>query len=248
MDPTTNYEQYQVPEEFQDRLNEVGGFNRYDEPNFIMVWGQGGTRESLYRAGTVWTVSNQPSYKGYRDLLIGGGTPSWCLLQWQDPIEYGTPELYYVQNLDPDTGLQTLGEYPYHGRYRLLYNLRWMERQPNGTIRFEAMPLNSFLIETIVPIIMAAKEISYLKTMAAMKDIREKEERDQLLRIEDAIRDKALPFKGAPVSYQRQGCRTALVDKKIEQMLRHMNTISYRAESLGGNKGRGLMQVDRIPD
>ena len=247
MEPTASYEQYQCPDEFQERLNEVGGLNRYDEPNFILVWGQGGTPQALYRAGGIWTPPDQPTYRGYRDLLIGGGTPSWCLLQWQDPLEYGTPELYYVQNLDSDTGLQTLGEYPYHGRYRLLYNLRWMERQPNGSIRFEAMPLNSFLINTIVPIILMAKEISRDKVMAAMKDLHEKEERDMLAKIEDAIRDKALPFHGAPVSYQKQGCRTALVDKKIEQMLKYMNTISYRANAFGGNKGRGLIQADRMP-
>jgi len=247
MDLTASYEQYQCPEEFQERLNEVGGFNRYDEPNFILVWGQGGTQEALYRAGGIWEINNQPTFKGYRDLLIGGGTPSWCLLQWQDPIEYGTPELFYIQNYDSGTGLQTLGEYPYHGRYRLLYNLRWMERTPEGKIRFEAMPLNTFLINTIVPIIMAAKEITHEKTMAAMRDLKEKEEAEQLARIEDAIRDKALPFKGNPVSYGKQGCRTALVDKKIEQMLRYMNKISYRANSLGGSKGRGLMQMDNVP-
>jgi hypothetical protein len=247
MDPTANYQQYECPEEFQERLNEVGGLNRYDEPNFKLVWGQGGCPDALFRAGGVWAPEGLPSFKGYRDLLIGGGTPSWCLLQWQDPIVYGTPELYYVQNYDPDTGLQTLGEYPYHGRYRLLYNLRWMERQPNGTIRFEAMPLNSFLINTIVPIIMAAREISHVQVMAAMRDLHEVEEKNNLSRIEDVIRDRALPFKGAPVSYQRQGCRTSLVDKKIEQMLRYMNKMSYRASSLGGNKGRGLVQMDRVP-
>ena len=241
MDPTNSYQQYMCPQEFQDRLNEVGGFNRYDEPNFKIVWSQGGEPDALYRAGGYWEAPNQPTYKGYRDLLVGGGTPSWCLLQWQDAIEYGTPELYYMQNYDEGTGLQILGEYPYSGRYRVLYNLRWMERGKNS-LKFEAMPLNSYLIDTIVPIIMEAKEISWEKTKAVLADLKAREEKAQLAKIEDAMLSSALPFKGAPVSYSRQGCRTALVDKKIEAMQRNWNKIMSRASGLAGSKGRGLLQ------
>jgi len=241
MDPTSSYQQYECPQEFQDRLNEVGGFNRYDEPNFKIVWSQGGCPEAYFRAGGVWEVPGQPTRKGYRDLLVGGGTPSWCLLQWQDAIEYGTPELYYMQNFDESTGLQLLGEYPYSGRYRVLYNLRWMERGKDG-LRFEAMPLNAYLIDTIVPIIMQAKEISWEKTKAVLADLKAREEKAQLAKIEDAMLSSALPFKGAPVSYSRQGCRTALVDKKIEAMQRNWNKIMTRASGLAGSKGRGLLQ------
>lgn len=241
MDPTFNYEKYECPQEFQDRLNEVGGFNKYDEPNFKIVWSQGGTPDALYRAGGHWTAPGQPHFKGYRDLLLGGGTPSWCLIQWQDAIEYGTPELYYMHNYDEGTGLQTLGEYPYSGRYRVLYNLRWMERTKTG-LRFEAMPLNSYLIDTIVPIIMQAKEISMERCKAAMADLKAREEKAQLSKIEDAMRDRALPWKGAPVSYGKQGCRTSLVDKKIEQMQRNMNQIMSRASIMKDYKGRGLLQ------
>lgn len=241
MDPTSSYQQYECPQEFQDRLNEVGGFNRYDEPNFKLVWSQGGSPDAYYRAGGVWEIPGQPSRRGYRDLLVGGGTPSWCLLQWQDPMEYGTPELYYMHNHDEATGYQTLGEYPYHGRYRVLYNLRWMERTKDG-LRFEAMPLNSYLIDTIVPIIMAAKEISWDKTKAVLADMKAREDAGQIAKIEEVMRDRALPFNGAPVSYGRQGCRTALVDKKIEAMQRNWNKISNRAGNLQGSKGRGLLQ------
>src|SRR5476651_1623604 len=127
--PTAKYQQYQCPQEFQDRLNEVGGLNRYDEPNFIIRWAQGGEDECYYRAGGAWHVEGLPSFVGYRDLLVGGGTPSWMLMQWQAPELYSTPELYYMQNKDEETGLQTLGEYPYSGRYTMLYNLRWTERR-----------------------------------------------------------------------------------------------------------------------
>lgn len=239
---TDNYSVNLAPEEFQERLTEIGGVNRYDEPNFIVIWSQGGGPNSTYRAGGAWDVEGLPSFTGYRDLLVGGGTPSWALLQWHDAYEYGTPEMYYIQNLDEDTQLQTLGEYPYIGRYQMLYNLRWSERVGPAEIKFEAMPLNSYLLETIVPIIMAAKDISWEKTKASMLDIKAREDAADVAMIEDVMRASALPFHGSPVSYGKQGCRTSLVDKKIEAMQRNWNTIMKRASDLGGSKGRGLIQ------
>lgn len=234
-DPTSNYEQYLCPEEFQQRLTEVGGVNPYDEPNFLLVWSQGGGDHALYRAGGWWAGDGQIPYTGYRDLLVGGGVPCWALLQWHSAAEYGTPEMYYVHNYDSETGLQTLGEYPYSGRYQMLYNLRWSERVGNKLV-FEAMPLNTFLLNTVVPIIVQAKDISWEKTKAALKDQQEREDRADINMIEDVMRDNKVPFGGNAVSYQKQGCRTALIDKKIEAMQRNWNKMIQNASRLG----RGL--------
>jgi hypothetical protein len=106
---------------------------------------------------------------------------------------------------------------------------------------FEAMPLNTFLLDTVVPIIVQAKDISWEKTRAAMLDLKEKEDQADINMIEDVMRSSALPFKGGAVSYQKQGCRTALVDKKIEAMTRNWNKMMTNARSLG----RGLNGVDQ---
>lgn len=241
-DPKDKYQQNIVPEEFQERLTEMGGVNRYDEPNFLMIWGQGGGDYSKYRAGGDWAIEGQPSFHGYRDLLLGGGTPSWCLLQWEDAIIYGTPEMYYVMNYDHENDLQTVGEYPYSGRYRVLYNLRW-SGMVNGSLQVESMPLNSYLLETVLPIIVhTAKDISWEKTQAAMKDIKEREDAAKLSMIEDCMRSSSLAFKG-PVSYTKQGCRTSLIDRKMEQMQRHWNAMIKRADYLG----KGLSTHEDVP-
>ncbi len=232
---TASHQNNLAPEEFQERLTDIGGVNRYDEPNFVLVWSQGGGPNSMYRAGAAWAGPDQVSYTGYRDLLIGGGVPCWALLQWHRPEEYGTPELYYVQNYDEETGLQTLGEYPYFGRYQMLYNLRWSEMR-NGKMFFEMMPLNTFLLDTVVPIITQARDISWEKTRAAMADLKEREDKADVNMIEDVMRSNSLAFKGNAVSYQKQGCRTALVDKKIEAMQRNWNKMMTTASKLG----RGL--------
>lgn len=229
--PTDSYQQYECPEWFQEKLTEIGGVNKFDEPIFRVVWGQGGQPEALYRAGGHWHVEGQPSFKGYRDLLVGGGTPSWCLLQWHDAVEYGTPESYYVAMCDDETNLSDLGEYPYFGRYRLLYNMCF-RAMIQGKMVIEAMPLNSFVLDSIVPIIMEAKDISYEQTMEAMRGIKEQEDQADLAMIEDAMLDSKLAFKG-PVSYARQGCRTSLIDKKVEQMTHHWNKMVANARMLG---------------
>jgi hypothetical protein len=240
--PTADYQNYICPEEFQQRLTEIGGVNPYDEPNFRLVWSQGGDDYGLYRAGGSWEVEGQPSFTGYRDLLVGGGTPSWALLQWHPAIHYGTPESYYVSNYDQQTGLQDLGEYPYSGRYQLLYNLRWSERRGNK-MYFEAMPLNTFLLNTVIPIITQARDISWEKTKAALMDQKDKEDKADVSMIEDVMHDNKVPFGGNAVSYTRQGCRTSLIDKKIEMMQRNWNKIMTNVKTLG----RGLSAHNANP-
>lgn len=240
-DPTADYQIYVCPEEFQERLTQVGGINKYDEPNFRLVWSQGGDEYATFRAGGEWTVEGMPSFSGYRDILKGGGTPSWALLQWHDAIEYGTPESYYIMNRDPDSGLQDLGEYPYYGRYEVLYNMRWTERVGNKLV-FESLPLTGFLLNTVIPIIIQAKDISWEKTKAALKDQKEKEDRADLDMIEDVMRDAKVPFGGNIVSYTKQGCRTNLIDKKVEDMTRNLNKMIYNARSL--TKGLNAVSIE----
>ena len=238
---TSNHQQYQCPAWFSEELRRIGGENRYSEANFLCRWGMGGEPECVYRAGGDWSVEGQPNYRGYRDLLVGGGTPSWLLMQWQDALSYGTPESFYVGNWDEDTSLQTLGEYPYSGKYTMLYNMCWRDMK-DGKMHIEAMPLNSFVLDTVVPIIMQAKEISYEKTMAALKEHKDKDDAADLVMIEDCMRDAKLAFKG-PVSYARQGCRTSIIDKKVEKMTRNWNRMVTNARSLG----RGLSSHSANP-
>lgn len=233
--PRDFYQQYQCPEWFSDELKRIGGENRYGKANFLVRWGQGGEEECFYRGGGNWHVDGLPSYSGYRDLLHSGGTPAWCLLQWQDAVTFGTPESFYVQMYDQESGLSDTGEYPYTGKYVVLYSMCWRDMS-SGKMKIEAMPLNSFVLDTIVPIILQAKDISFEKTKVALLDQKEKEDRADVAMIEDAMRDSSLPFKGNSVSYARQGCRTSIVDKKIEQMTRNWNKMVTNAKTLG----RGL--------
>jgi hypothetical protein len=132
---------------------------------------------------------------------------------WNPPEAYGTPERWYVDNYDDTTGLQILGEFPYSGRVELLYNLRWHEII-NGKIEFHTLPLNLTTFDLIIPIILAAKDVSIEKRKAAYLEAKQKEEDAKLSEVERHLRDKDLPFKGT-VSYSRQGIRSTLVDQRM---------------------------------
>lgn len=217
------------PQEFQDQITYLGGINRYDQPNFILWWSQYGHGEGSFRAGGVWSVDEQ-YYLGYRDLLRGSGEPCWTLGQWHGPEEYGTPEQYYVLNHDETTGLQTLGEYPYFGRYEVLYNLRWHTME-DDKLTFHTLPLNTTTFDAIVPIILSARDISIERRKAAWLAAREQEEKEKLGDIERHLIDKALPFTGQ-ISYTRQGIRSTIIDQKVLAMQRNWSQITANARAM----------------
>jgi len=216
------------PEAFQERLTALGGLNRYDQPNFRIWWAAYGADIGSYVAGGAWSV-DEATFVGYRRLLTASGEACWSLFQWNPPECYGTPESYYVQNYDEATGLQTLGGYPYEGRWEVLYNLRWHEIV-NGKLQLFTMPLSTWLFDQVIPIIIKAKELSYEKGRAAYLEMRQADEDRKTARIEQHLRANALPFKDA-ISYGRQGIRSTVIDKKRLELQREWANLASIAKS-----------------
>jgi hypothetical protein len=217
------------PDDFQSLLTHLGGVNRYDDPCFRLIWAQYGGNGGSFRSGGVWSVDEQ-YFKGYRDLLLGSGEPCWALTQWHDAIEYSSPEGFYFDNRDADTGLQILGEYPYSGRFEILYNLRWHE-MVDGKLELHTMPLSPLTLELIIPIVFKAKEISVEKRRAAWLEMKRREEDAKLSDIERHLREKETPFRGAQVSFTRQGIRSTVIDKKMLEIQRAWQAAQQNARS-----------------
>lgn len=207
-------ERRRCPDEFQARITLAGGVNKYDEPNFKIYWGQTET----FRAGGEWAGNGQVTYKGYRDLLLGGGDPTWLLVQWQPAHKYGRPESYYLQNCDESTGLQVLGEYPYSGRYEIVMPFIW-RGFVNGRFVVEHMPLTSLLVDMVVPIVKMSQELSYARWKAIIEDRRAYENKAQVDQIEARLHD-ALPRLGEIRSAARLSCNSVL-QKKMESIEQH---------------------------
>lgn len=185
-------ERLQVPEHFQDRITQVGGLNRYMEPNFKLAWAQTELWES--KQGGEWETSENGDiggFKGYKDVLKGDGHPHWMLLQWVDAgksIEGVKPESadeFYAANKCPKTGMQLLGEYQYKGSYQIVLPLVakiWTGRQ----LYIESFPLSTEIINMMIPIIKGCMKISVESKMKFMKDEKEKKDIDDLNTFEDA--------------------------------------------------------------
>jgi hypothetical protein len=195
--PLTDHgvERLRCPEHFQLRLTEVGGVNRYGEPNFRLVWAQTETT----RQGGEWEAEGD-WFKGYRDILLGDGLPHWMLLQWADAgksveMPHLPPEsaqAWYAANRCPKTGLSLLGEYPYHGSYQIVLTLiaKWFEK---GKLHLHAFPLSSEIVEMMVPIIKGSMEISVQAKLRFMREEREKDDEQYGKVVEDLYQSVKLP-------------------------------------------------------
>ena len=210
------------PEEFNEYLRYIGGVNRYEENMFRIAWAQ---TETAIRGG-VWAV-DEATFAGYRRLLSGSGEPCWILLQWHTPEEYGSPEAYYISNYDEASGLQILGEYPYSGRYEVLYHLRWNE-MIEGKLTLHSFPLERWMLDMIVPIVIAAKDISLAKRKEAYLEAKKRVDDEKTAEIERHLQSNALPFTGS-VSYGRQGIRSTVIDQKMMDLQRSWNDLQSAA-------------------
>jgi hypothetical protein len=220
-------EQYRCPPEFQERLTRVGGLNRYGQPNFIIVWGQSWT----VRRGGTWEQDDGTYFRGYRDVLEDG-RPCWILKKWNAPEIYGSPALWFLENLEESTGLQILGDYPWRGCYETVQPFVW-KGMVNGRLVVERMPLNSMILDLVVPIVLKCKEATFLQKKTAIQEMEARKDRDLLRSVEAKRHDANLAFRG-PVSFARQGCRTSLVDRKVYAIQKHWD------EAMTQMKQRGL--------
>jgi hypothetical protein len=181
-------ERRQCPEEFQNRLTRAVGLNRYGEPNFIIAWGQTFT----YQAGGVWPHDH---FFGYRPLMLsnsspsGRGQPCWMILEWHPPEDYETDAIYYFRNRDDTTGLQTLGEYPYRGRYEVAFRLTSTELR-DGRLQIVHYHLDGMILDVLIPVIVEGQKLTVKQRLEKLRMWEEEKDRDLDRKI-DGIRQNA---------------------------------------------------------
>jgi hypothetical protein len=197
--PNHRTERLICPDHFQKRVARAGGLNRYGTPNFKLAWAQTETT----RQGGRWEAHGE-WYTGYRDILLGDGLPHWMLLQWADAgksiqMPHCAPEsdgAWYEANKCNATGLSLLGGYPYQGSYQIALPLRakWVERDAKGnpSMRIHAFPLSTEIIDMMIPIIKATRELSIQVKLASMEDDKKKDDETYSLKVEEAYNDSRL--------------------------------------------------------
>lgn len=213
------------PVEFQDRINQSFGTNKFGDPLFKLSW----LGSETMRGGGYW---DKTGFQGYRDVLVGGGTPCWGIMMWEPAERFISPKIWYMQHRDEATGLQDLGKFPHHGRYRLIHKLIHRE-MVMGHLVTEIMELNSMIIEAILPMTKAWQSLEAEKQVAALildQEIRDKELSEAAW---EAKKSYAPAFKGASVSYTGQGCRTSLIAKKEEKLELQWKMLMASAKQFG---------------
>jgi len=200
---TTGSERRVCPPEFQEQIDALFGSNRFGGSMFRLAWGQ---TEVIQVAGL----------RSYEDRLMCHNVPCWNILRWRSPEAFGTPEVYYLINQDTESGLCALGEYPWEGRYEILQPLVNREVR-DGRMIVDAFPLDARIMDVIIPLMVEAQKATYWEARAAQQAMEAAEEKATVNRIADRLMNDLPSFYG-PVSYSQQGCRTALIDRKMAEI------------------------------
>jgi hypothetical protein len=185
------------PQRFQDRITRAGGKNRYGQPLYKLAWSQSET----VRAGGVWPWDR---YAGYRRVYVANGSPYpprqgyWMVMEWKAPEDFGGEAQYFFLHRDETTGLCSLGPYPHYGRYEIATKLVW-SMIDNGRLILEPWPLNSAVVDMILPTIIRAKKdsVKRRREFAAAEKIRTERKMEAAIEamMKDAQRPLLLPEK-----------------------------------------------------
>jgi hypothetical protein len=258
------HERRQCPPEFQDRLTRIFGKNQFGLPNFRIVWGQ----SEFLRMGNIWRDRWGNERRAYRDIYQCHGMPCWVIMRWKQPAHYGSPETYYQNTWDDFSKMHFLGEYPWRGRYEIVQPLmrqemtegklitEWIPSLNPHTGIIEHIPvrkrvgqeliihhmeLSHILIDKIIPLIMKVQALSS-EELKAIRAANELAEHKKLVEETADIMCDALPSYFGPVSYNRQGCRTSLLDRKVEQIEK-----AWKRELAGKTRFQRGFQVANQP-
>jgi len=206
------------PDWFQSRLTRVGGTNKYGQPNFKLVWGESETmRDGGY--------FKRDDYLGYRD-VPAIGEKCWALMMWEPAEKHGTPYRWYKDNTDEATGLVTLGQFPYHGRYRVIKKFVHWEQIGGEWVATKMEPTH-FILDVMVPMIKDWQKLTNAERLAIIREEQAQDEKEADRVLADARAAHRIR-RGSP-----------LVQKRVELMEKNMARAMYYAS----RTQRGMQQT-----
>lgn len=211
-------ERRRCPKRFQQRLTNAVGTNQHGDPLFKIAWGQSIT----YTAGGVWPHDH---FFGYRQLMLsnsspsGRGQPCWMILEWHPPSDYNTDAVYYFENRDDATGLQTLGEYPYKGRYEVAFKLVSQELR-NGRMQVNSYHLSSMVLDLLIPAIVECQKMNSKQRMRAIREMQEREDKKQ-----DGVVDAIYNDRRKHILPSQIADRERLIQKQMSHFLTQFGSV-----------------------
>jgi hypothetical protein len=246
------YETRRCPKEFQDRITRMFGVNQFGDPHFKIVWGQ----SQFIRMGNTYSDKYGRKRVGYREKYQAHGMPCWVIMRWKPASAYGSPPAYYMHSympaavhIDENTGrpyddaegFYVTGEYPWRGRYEVVQPLISKEFV-DGKLKIEHFPLSHVLVDMVIPLLLIFQQLTLEERKAAQELAHQEEEKKKTEQISEMMMEN-LPRFWNPVSYSLQGCRTSLLDRKMEAIEKIWNNLSKGASRPVFS--RGLAQGQR---
>lgn len=180
-------ETHETPPLVAERLARAGGWNRFGEPNFRVVWGW----SRLSWIGGRWTDRDAHG-NVIRSVIELRREPKylpcdrWHVERWVAPEIYGSPQAWRAATLEREGGIfiPALGPFPSRGEYEHCFTLAG----PHG----EFISLDAHTCDEIVRAIEWARRQPLRRARASL-DFREaRRERDWNTRA-DALLDEAVP-------------------------------------------------------
>jgi hypothetical protein len=106
----------------------------------------------------------------------------------------------------------------------------------NGKLEISHFQISHFLIDVVIPLILAAQNMTLEQRRAVREFERQEEEKRKREQITEVMMEN-LPTYMNPVSYSMQGCRTSLLDRKMQQIQMAWDRLSQRGRRPVFRKG-----------
>lgn len=120
-------ETHEAPADVQERVAQAGGLNWLGEPNFRVVWGE----SRLAWVGGKWTDRDGDGRMvrectELRRIPKYLPTNRWHVERWMPPEAYGSPENWWKQTVEAESGIRipALGPYPARGEYEHCFTVQ----------------------------------------------------------------------------------------------------------------------------
>jgi len=231
------------PAEFQNRLTRRCGKNPFGDPLFKIVWGA----SEFIRMGNIWRDKRGTERRGFKERYLCHGMPCWNIVRWRSAKEYGSQEHWYSETWDSVSKLNFLGEYPWRGRYEVVQPL--MHREfVDGKMIIKHMPLSHLFIDELIPLLLQIDTMSKWQRKAAEEMCRIYEARRKQKEVDEVAEKMAenIPAWYGPVSFSGQGCRTSLLDRKINQIEQAIGRLTRAGKKPVFQKGFTVGNAPRI--
>ncbi|MGB2633230.1 MAG: hypothetical protein WAM58_04770 [Candidatus Acidiferrum sp.] len=186
-------ERHEAPEAVAERLAWAGGWNRYGEGNYRVVWGWnrlawiGGKFEDRGEHGEllreVVELRKEPKYAEVN---------RWHVERWVAPEAYGSPRQWYAQTVEYAGGrsVPALGPYPSRGEYEHCFTIQGL--------RGEFVQLTPAIVERVAQAIEWCRQIPSGKRREGLYEREARGDRGYEAWAYDVLDDGAPALHGQP--------------------------------------------------